>query len=270
MIPFFRRIRHKLANDNQFLKYSRYAIGEIILVVIGILIALSINNWNEERLKKNALQERLKNLAENLDQDVGGLTIWKNIHEFRFHAMQHLLTISGHEPNYFPDFENNTYFIPKDQWISGWKGEIPNQYDAEFVKVAIRHIDVLSELQPNSSVLEEIKDDGLYSFFEDPDLTKAVDNYYLNYERRLGASENENIRKYKNDWIDAMNLKGFHAENISDSQEVIQWLENSPQATANLRNLASNAKWRYDSSDVLIKEAKQLIEEINTYLGQNN
>ena len=46
MIGFFRRIRKKLADDNQFFKYSRYAIGEIVLVVIGILIALQINNNN--------------------------------------------------------------------------------------------------------------------------------------------------------------------------------------------------------------------------------
>ena len=52
MINFFRRIRQKLANENQFLKYSRYAIGEIVLVVVGILIALSINNWNEQRKER--------------------------------------------------------------------------------------------------------------------------------------------------------------------------------------------------------------------------
>jgi len=49
MIPFFRRIRKQLADDNRPLKYLRYAIGEIVLVVLGILIALQINNWNEER-----------------------------------------------------------------------------------------------------------------------------------------------------------------------------------------------------------------------------
>ncbi len=49
MIPFFRKIRWRLARDNQLLKYSRYAIGEIVLVVVGILIALYINNWNEQR-----------------------------------------------------------------------------------------------------------------------------------------------------------------------------------------------------------------------------
>ena len=55
MIPFFRKIRKKMADDNKPLKYMRYAIGEIVLVVIGILIALSINNWNE--LRKMQLQE---------------------------------------------------------------------------------------------------------------------------------------------------------------------------------------------------------------------
>jgi len=44
MIGFFRRIRKKLADENKPMKYMRYAIGEIVLVVIGILIALSINN----------------------------------------------------------------------------------------------------------------------------------------------------------------------------------------------------------------------------------
>ena len=51
MINFFRKTRKKLADDNKPLKYMRYAIGEIVLVVIGILIALSLNNWNENRKK---------------------------------------------------------------------------------------------------------------------------------------------------------------------------------------------------------------------------
>ena len=49
MLHFFRQIRRKLIQDNQFYKYLKYAIGEIVLVVLGILIALYINNWNENR-----------------------------------------------------------------------------------------------------------------------------------------------------------------------------------------------------------------------------
>lgn len=49
MIKFFRQIRQNLLMENKTGKYLKYAIGEIVLVVIGILIALSINNWNEQQ-----------------------------------------------------------------------------------------------------------------------------------------------------------------------------------------------------------------------------
>ena len=56
MIKFFRKIRQNLLSEGKTGKYFKYAIGEIVLVVIGILIALSINNWNEQQ-KQNS-QER--------------------------------------------------------------------------------------------------------------------------------------------------------------------------------------------------------------------
>jgi hypothetical protein len=49
MLHFFRQIRQRLLTDNKFSKYLLYAVGEILLVVIGILVALQIDNWNEER-----------------------------------------------------------------------------------------------------------------------------------------------------------------------------------------------------------------------------
>ena len=69
MINFFRKIRRKLADNNQFLKYSRYAIGEILLVVIGILIALQINIKNEERKTKGVVQNYYSQLLKDLKKD---------------------------------------------------------------------------------------------------------------------------------------------------------------------------------------------------------
>ena len=60
MIKFFRKIRQKLLSKNKLSKYSRYAIGEIVLVVIGILIALQINNWNTQLQLNTQEQVNLK------------------------------------------------------------------------------------------------------------------------------------------------------------------------------------------------------------------
>lgn len=73
MIPFFRKIRKKLADDNKPLKYFRYAIGEIVLVVIGILIALQINNWNEGRKDYLKLTTILNIILEDIKEDTVNL-----------------------------------------------------------------------------------------------------------------------------------------------------------------------------------------------------
>lgn len=69
MISFFRKKRKKLADDNKLLKYSRYAIGEIVLVVVGILIALQINNLNTERKIDSKRQVYYNQLLQDFDKD---------------------------------------------------------------------------------------------------------------------------------------------------------------------------------------------------------
>ncbi|GGK35621.1 hypothetical protein GCM10007962_32490 [Yeosuana aromativorans] len=68
MIKFFRKIRQNLVSEGKAVNYLKYAIGEIVLVVIGILIALSINNWNENRKEQNLLQTYYKQILKDLDE----------------------------------------------------------------------------------------------------------------------------------------------------------------------------------------------------------
>ncbi|WP_297691592.1 DUF6090 family protein [uncultured Eudoraea sp.] len=75
MINFFRKIRKQLADDNKPLKYLFYAIGEIALVVIGILIALQINNWNELKKTRAFEKEILKDIGNALDGNIFRNTI---------------------------------------------------------------------------------------------------------------------------------------------------------------------------------------------------
>lgn len=69
MIKFFRKIRQNILAENKLSKYLLYAIGEIILVVIGILIALQVNTWNENRKFKKNEKELLENMLSNLNTD---------------------------------------------------------------------------------------------------------------------------------------------------------------------------------------------------------
>ncbi|WP_420579880.1 DUF6090 family protein [Reichenbachiella sp.] len=69
MIKFFRKIRQKLLSENNLSKYLFYVFGEIFLVVIGILIALQINNWNDERKNRNKEYKLLTEMHGNLKTD---------------------------------------------------------------------------------------------------------------------------------------------------------------------------------------------------------
>ena len=73
MIKFFQKIRQDLLNKGETGKYLKYAIGEIVLVVIGILIALSINNWNDGQSKRNAELNFYKNKKQQLLDDANNI-----------------------------------------------------------------------------------------------------------------------------------------------------------------------------------------------------
>ncbi|NKI30941.1 DUF6090 family protein [Croceivirga thetidis] len=73
MIKFFRHIRQKLLNEGKSSKYLTYAIGEIALVVFGILIALQINNWNNDRLNVQKEIWYLDNIANDMFNQKSGL-----------------------------------------------------------------------------------------------------------------------------------------------------------------------------------------------------
>ena len=90
MIKFFRKIRLNLLSEGKTGKYFKYAIGEIILVVIGILIALQINNWNEHRKSANQESLYLNRLLSENNEDIN--TFSNNIADLKkgIESIEHL------------------------------------------------------------------------------------------------------------------------------------------------------------------------------------
>jgi len=102
MISFFRRFRQKLISGNNFSKYLFYAIGEIVLVVIGILIALYINNWNTIKQQKETEQIYLQSLKNEFQYNLK--LIEENIESNKVfvNSISSLLTL------FDPDYLDNT------------------------------------------------------------------------------------------------------------------------------------------------------------------
>lgn len=79
MINFFRKIRKKLANDNQFGRYFRYAFGEVALIMLGIFMALQLQNWNEKRKEQKQFHVVLEQIYNAIFYDVDK---FKNQYEY--------------------------------------------------------------------------------------------------------------------------------------------------------------------------------------------
>jgi len=129
MIKFFRKIRFNLMEQNKTGKYFKYAIGEIVLVVIGILIALSINNWNENRKDSRLLTQFTDNLIEDLKID--SIAIGESIDQIKLDsialnnfekrvsnstkALDTILKIARYEYGYYiwihSDYNSDTYQV---------------------------------------------------------------------------------------------------------------------------------------------------------------
>ena len=121
MIKFFRKIRQKLLSENKFSKYLIYAIGEIILVVIGILIALQINNWNETRKERNKEISYLKNLKVDLENEILNSEEFVAYHFRKVKACSKL--INEDAPTNIKEVQvyTDTY-----ETVFGWKDFVPN------------------------------------------------------------------------------------------------------------------------------------------------
>ncbi len=258
MLPFFRKIRWRLSQDNQFLKYSRYAVGEILLVVIGILIALQINNWNEDRKSKLILKSHLETLKSDLESDIKNLELLMNNASFRYHSMHVILKRAGFK-------ENNVAFSNIPQFKGDFFGykSIPAEIDSTFLQFAFTAVGYISHFDATMNGLDQLKNSGLLSFIDDKNIIEEIDDYYIRHERFLGKKEWQSLIYYKQYWITLLTENGFSPDAGLVINDVMEWLQKDPEAVAALRNLVTNAEFIYANSILQIEIGNKLIENID-------
>ena len=196
MLRIFRNIRQKLAAENKVMAYLRYAIGEILLVVIGILIALQVNNWNENRKEHLIEIKYLKNLKHDLQSDSTDLVYYKNIRVGQANAARELIELAKTK-NVSDVFKLDSLYTTVALW---W----------EFV--------------PNNNTFEELRSSGNLKLLRNDSIKNLLLD--LNKENEdLVSSRNHMRREYENYLYDQKNsLVNFLDVNDPERiKNIIDW-----------------------------------------------
>jgi hypothetical protein len=154
MIKFFRKIRQNLIMENKTSKYLKYAIGEIVLVVIGILIALQINSWNDERKAKIVENNFFANVLLDLEKDNENLNYYNKFHQKRIQYLDTLLTYVRN-PNRTMGIEKFGAYVE------------PLFYSVKPTN--------------NSTTFESAKSMGVFNNFREKDIVKNLSQYYADF-----------------------------------------------------------------------------------------
>ena len=225
MIKFFRKIRQKLLSENKLSKYLIYAIGEIVLVVIGILIALSINTWNEKRkLKtieteilieiKQDLEQTSKELKADLDMHTLGLNASNELIQFLKFSRKsdkpigYLLSISCIDAQAYP--KTSGFNLLQSKGISTISNDQLRKNISDLYQLSIKRVIELGKLNPYNDIYKVIKP------YENKHFISTNSPYRSEYVESL----NDSIHYYKYEPISIDNLIADNAFQI-DLENVI-------------------------------------------------
>ncbi|MCA0133812.1 DUF6090 family protein [Winogradskyella alexanderae] len=147
MIKFFRHIRQNLVMENKTSKYFKYAIGEILLVVVGILIALQINNWNENRKERSLESASLLGIKAELQHTLKELNNDLEDMDRSYKATKDVLQYINEKPvvndSMYVDFYDMTtfnYFFPKTSNYETLKSGGLNNIQSDSIRLLITEI----------------------------------------------------------------------------------------------------------------------------------
>ena len=237
MIKFFRKIRQNLLMENKTSKYFKYAIGETVLVVFGILIALQLSNWNELQNRCHKEIVNLKALKSELQNDLTTEFIDGNKSYLEKEKTLNKLTA----------FYNNKNDIPKDS--------LPYYY-----------LKSISEwtFALNVAAFENLKSTGIDLITNDSlrlKISSLYSNSYLEIlvrsKRLLEFSESE----YKPIIFDNVNLK-----DTTLSQNDFESLKNNKQISNRIFYLSSIRKGMLNELNIIIPQIVSLIKDIDNEL----
>ena len=241
MIKFFRKVRKKMLAENKFSKYMLYAIGEIMLVVIGILIALQINNWNNERISNKSRIDYMEGLVEDIKSDI--------------------IQYNDNIESYLTDINNNKRLFINDDF---------KMLDADSI---LKLVNVFYlQNKTTTQTYEKIKNSGLSESLGNGLTNEAINDYYnieINYYEALLQWDKEYSNEYYKFWFYNNNYESnsirdydsnalpFIASELKRKNDLIKLIESTKG-----RNYLRGAIERHQHTLKRVKEIKVVAENL--------
>ena len=251
MISFFRKVRQQLLTGNRVSKYLLYALGEIFLVVIGILIALQVNNWNEER-KSNRLKETyLSALSVDVQSDIANLKAWK---------------------------QGNDQAEEEGLYLLEFLEERMVDMDSQRLVRSFLLCQYKPAITISSSTYRDLNNSGNIQVFEDLDFKKILDEYYKTdtwsskIDDRITQTIWYDFRDRITQYIDPTIYKAIYTATANEAQveelDLLQYeidwnsISKSPEILRELRNVLAFRIVIRGDLQAHIQKAQELLRTI--------
>ncbi len=235
MIKFFRKIRYDLMEHHKTKRYFQYALGEIILVVIGILIALAINNYKNERDSEVEINGYFMGILSDLENDDQRMTYLYNFYKLRTDKIQEILSdkvlsndqlgnnlndlfsfrkFSSSNSTYLSLMNNNQFNSIKDQALTN---ELINYYETNYLTWSTEiYAEIISSFdlaeESNYQPLDKLSIEENYD--QIPDYSLTSDKIYkTDYQELIKSISVQNLL------VDLLSQSNFIFENIKERRE---------------------------------------------------
>lgn len=237
--------------------YLIYALGEILLVMVGILLALQVNNWNEDRKTQLQIRKQLRNLKFSLESDSESFERTVQVNSFRSQSMEYLLRRAGQSTEPCPGYPTNA---GKYSWLQPF----PDTSDHTYIETSISWFARgFSNVIIDKSSLDEINNLGLFSEIKNDELKQEIREYYK-YVEWIFSDQRiaERVKLEEDLFLYLRDQFGMMPRDISELDDPKAFIKKDTGILVRLKRIKGATCWHFNGAIT----ANQMAENIIAYI----
>jgi hypothetical protein len=270
MVNIFRKMKKKVIQNPSVNRYLLYALGEITLIFIGIMIALQFNNWNENRRADEQTKIYLQNLIVALEDDISFLNNTINYNNFRLNGIFYILRYAGLNDSQFADVEWRTDLELEGKSGILWEGKIPDSLNRDFTDKAFCQLGRgFGSVAFNYSVINELHSTGSFSHIYNQELKSFIARYYRHLQQRMEGYAIEEHEQWANEVTNYLrDHYGIFTLDVTRLEDPIGLIAGKNDVEIRLRYLAMEVNYHINWALSARMMARELVDELKEELSK--